>query len=71
MAEGKKAVERRTKKKKVAESHKSSVTNMKKKITNARPTFSRANLNPAFFANAKKSGADDVKGWAFDYENPD
>ena len=41
---------------------------MKKNITNARSKFSKANLNPNFFANAKKSNVDEVKGWAFDFD---
>ena len=44
---------------------------MKKKVANARPTINRANLNPAFFANAKKTNVDEVHGWAFDFDNPD
>jgi len=41
---------------------------MKKNVTSARPKFNKSNLNSNFFANAKKSNADEVKGWAFDFD---
>lgn len=41
---------------------------MKKNITNVKSRFNRKNLNTNFFANAKKSNVDEVKGWAFDFD---
>lgn len=61
-------IERHQKQKKEINKHKSSVSSMKKNITAAKSRFSRTSLNPSFFANAKKSNADEVKGWAFDFD---
>lgn len=41
---------------------------MKKNITGARSRFNKSNLNSNFFGNAKKSQADEVKGWAFEFD---
>ena len=41
---------------------------MKKNITTAKSKFSKTHMNSNFFANAKKSNADEVKGWAFDFD---
>lgn len=41
---------------------------MKKNISKVKPKFNRASLNSNFFANAKKSNVDEVKGWAFDFD---
>ena len=54
--------------KKEQEEHKKKMQNMKKNITGAKSRFNRGNLNSNFFANAKKSQADEVKGWAFEFE---
>jgi hypothetical protein len=61
--------ERHEKQKKELEGHKASVKSMKKNISSVKSRFSKGNLNPSFFANAKKSNADEVKGWAFDFDN--
>jgi len=66
----KQGAERRVKAKKEKTKHKTTVRDMKKKVANARSTFSRQNLNPSFFANAQKQQVDEVKGWKFDFDNP-
>jgi hypothetical protein len=43
-----------------------------KKVTEPKKksTFDRSKLNSNFFTNSKTS-KDEVKGWAFDFDNPD
>lgn len=39
-----------------------------KKGATAKPKFDRKALNPSFF-NVAKQNKDEVKGWAFDFDN--
>lgn len=41
---------------------------MKKSVNTVRSKFTKGSLNSNFFANAKKSTVDEVKGWAFDFD---
>ncbi len=51
--------------------HKKNIQNLKKVTEQKKKsTFDRSKLNSNFFTNSKAS-KDEVKGWAYDFDNPD